>query len=154
MKRRWVQKNAADKPIYILGYEALMLPKNTVCIQNRVAGLNNTVKLSLAEGLSFTHRHLKNWEERSDLVLFDMLGNKYDHGYEYYGIYSTPLDTYSDVISLDTMSFVFVQSHYPVNTQPGLEQYFQDNFTMITELTGAGGGGSGLKYKIYERNEL
>ncbi|WP_321371081.1 hypothetical protein [uncultured Desulfuromusa sp.] len=149
--RTWVQNHAVDKPIYIFGYEALMLPKNTICIQNRVTGLNRTLKISLAEGLSFTYRHLKNWEERSALILFDILGNKYEPGYEYYGIYSTPLDSYSDIISLDKMSYVFVQAHFPVNTQSGLEKYLQEHFTMITELTGAGGGGAGLKYKIYER---
>jgi len=149
--RRWVQNHADGKPFYIMGYEALMLPKNTTCILNRTTGLRRTLETSIAEGLPFTLRHLKNWEERSQLVLFDMLGYEYEPGYEYYSFYRTPLASYSGIIDLDEMSYILVQEHFQMTAQPGLEAYLQEQFLLIAELTGAGGGGAGLRYKVYKR---
>lgn len=149
--RQWMRENAIDKQVYIFGFEALVLPKNTVCIQNKVRVLRQALDDTSAEGLPFTLRHLKNWEERSRLVLFDMLGYEFEPGYEYYGFHSTPLELYAGVLSLEEMSYVLVQEHFSLSDKPEVEILLQQQFHLVAEVTGAGGGGAGLHYKVYER---
>ncbi|WP_419174469.1 glycosyltransferase family 39 protein [Desulfosediminicola sp.] len=152
--RSWIQDNAFEKPFYIIGFESVILPKNTICIRNRTTGIRRSMSNSLAAGLPFTLRYLKYWEERSQLVLFDMLDQRYDSGYEYYSFYRTPLDAYSDIIDIEDMHYILLQEHFPISGQLELSGYIQKHFTEIAELTGAGGGGTGLKYKVLERIPL
>ncbi len=149
--RTWIKNNAQGKPFFILGYEAIMLPKDTNCIRNRALGLRRIIESSVKEGLPFTIRHLKNWEERSRLLLYDMLNYQYEPGLEYYSYYSTPLEKYSGIISLNRMKFILLQKYFPISSEPRIRKLLREKFVYVTEVTGAGGGGGGLHYKIYKR---
>lgn len=153
--RRWVVENVqANEAIYIYGYEALYLPKSTQCIARMRAGLEKTLQRGLDQDVPFTVRHVKNWEEKSELVLFDMLNFRYDGGYTYYGFYSAPLEVFEDIITLDEMRYIMIQQHFDMSLAPGLAQYLEAHCTFIAHRTGAGGGGRGLEYRIYKRKPV
>jgi hypothetical protein len=153
--RRWVMENVQpDEAIYIYGYEALNLPKNTQCIARMRAGLEKNLQRDLDKGMPFTVRHVKNWEEKSDLVLFDMLNLRHDGGYAYYSFYTAPLELFENVITLDEMRYIMIQQHFDMSLAPGLEQYLEAHCTFVAQRTGAGGGGQGLGYRIYKRKPV
>ena len=150
--RRWVSENIKkDEPFYILGYEALNLPRNTNCIEKMSEGLERIIHEDLVQNLPFTLRHLKNWEEQSALTLYDMLNFRNDEGYTYFSFYTAPLDHFDGIISLEDMQYMLVQEHFNLRQEPRLEGYIERNFRLITEQTGPGGGGKGLRYRIFKR---
>jgi hypothetical protein len=153
--RRWVSQNVKqDEPFYLFGYEALNLPKNTQCIKNITKGIETIINKDLQRDLPFTLRHLKNWEEHSELMLFEMLNFRNENGYTYYGYYAAPLDRFEGIIRLDQMRYVFIQQHFDMHREFGLVEYIERKFTLVSEQNGPGGVGKGLKYRIYQRKEL
>jgi hypothetical protein len=149
--RDWVVANAAGRPFYILGFDALILPKNTACIRRTAQVLERTIRRDLAAGLPYTLRHLKNWEESSSLALLDMLGFAYEPGYEFYDYYTTPPDRLSGIVALDRINLIVVQDQFDVDQVPEIRDKLTGEYRLIAEKYGAGGGERGLKYLIYER---
>lgn len=150
--RQWVVENIQkNEPFYIFGYEALRLPKSTLCIRNIATGLERIENEDIRQGKSFTIRHLKNWEEQSTLKLFDMLNFKFDNGYVFYSNYTAPLNLFEGIIDLDQMQYILVQQHFFLEDKPVLLEYIKKNFNLVKKAIGAGGGGLGLNYEIYKR---
>jgi hypothetical protein len=149
--RDWVVANAAGRPFYILGFDALILPKNTTCMTRTAQALERRIKHDLAAGLPFTLRHAKNWEESSSLALLDMLGFAYEPGYEFYDYYSTPPEMLSGIVALDRMNLLVVQERFDLDQVPEIRDKLTTEYRPIAERYGAGGGERGLKYLIYER---
>lgn len=150
--REWIRVNVdPDEPLYIYGYEALELPKTTECIRITRTGLERNLAADVADGMNFMERHVKRWEEESRLVLFDMLDNRSDGGYTYYSFYRTPWEEFEGLISLHDMEYLLVQETFAWEQQPELVAALANDFELAAEVTGAGGGGSGLDYRIYAR---
>lgn len=149
----WVRSNVQrQESIFILGYEALGLPKSSEVITHRRLGLERKIAASFAEGDSFTVRHVKLWEERSKLMLLSMLEYRSPAGYSYYGYHSTPLDMYQDIIEFSAMDYVLLQEGFSLEQEPNIAQALQLEFTEVAQVVGPGGGGRGLNYRIYQRD--
>ena len=150
--KTWVTDNvAADAPMFIFGYEALDLPRNTACMARVRAGLEREMAADIQAGTPFVERHLKNWEETSRLTLFDLLNNTSDQGYDYYSYYLTPLDKFTGLLDMDAMQYLLVMEGFESPDDFPLQDYLAAHFTLRTTVTGNGGGGFGLTYRIYER---
>jgi hypothetical protein len=149
--RHWVVANAGARPFYILGYDALILPKNTVCLARMGRLLEQSIERDLVAGMPFTLRHVKNWEESSSLALLDMLGFANEPGYEFYDYYSAPPRLLDPIVSLADMRFVLVQHRFDLSHEPELRTALAVDYRPVAERYGAGGGPQGLKYVIYER---
>lgn len=150
--RTWVKANVAkDTPFFVFGFDALILPRNTKCLANIATGIERGFARDRAAGLSYTARHVKNWEEECELVLQDMLGRVCTEGYEFYSYYTTPFDKYDGIIDMSRMRYVMVQEHFGSPLDFPLASYLAEHFDPVAETTGAGGRGYGLRYQIYER---
>jgi|HigsolmetaAR205D_1030408.scaffolds.fasta_scaffold00078_22 hypothetical protein len=147
----WVSENASDHAIYVLGFDAITLPKNTRCIERTRAVVERLLESDRREGLTFTERHVKNWEERTTLVLFDMLENRFESGFEFYDVYTTPPETFGSVVGWDDIKFILVQDDFNMDEAPAVRNLLDAHFELSGKKTGAGGGDYGLKYKIYAR---
>jgi hypothetical protein len=147
----WVAKNAASEAFYIVGDDALFLPKNTRCLERTGQVLSRIIERDRADGVPFTLRHMKNWEERSTLNLYDMLGFRQDAGFEYYDYNTTPPETLGDVVDLGTVKYFIVQDGFDLARVPQLGTDPESHFDVVAQATGAGGGAQGLKYRIYAR---
>jgi len=153
--RNWVEANVSpEEPIFIFGYEALGLPRNTGCIRNITIGLEREMRADLIENLSHVERHLKNWEEQSALTLFDLLNHHNEHGFSYYSYFKTPLDRFEGIVSLADMHYLLVQDHFQPEEAFDLDGLLARDFESVTRLTGNGGGGLGLEYTIFRRRNL
>jgi Dolichyl-phosphate-mannose-protein mannosyltransferase len=150
--RTWIRQNIQpEEPFYVFGYEAVELPKTNACIENTRAGILRSLSLDLANGETHVMRHLKNWEEESTLVLFDMLNGRQDGGFTYYSAFNTPLEKYEGILEFDRMRYLFVQEGFdPLEHGLALD-VLQNQFDYQATLTGPGGGGSGLEFKVYAR---
>lgn len=150
----WVERNIEpESSIYILGYEALNLPRNTVAINNLKKGIEKGMEQSLATE-NFTYRHLRLWEERSALKLFSMLEFK-SAGYEYYGYHVAPLSHYDGIISFDEMDYVIFLDGFIFPEIDIINARLATDFDKVaTNIVGPGGGGKGLSYRIYKRTSL
>jgi len=148
--REWATANTRGKPFYIVGYDALILPKNTECIGNTARVLEQGLVEDAASGIPFTLRHVKSWEERSTLMLFDMLERQNEPGYEFYDSYSTPPAALEKVVSLDRFQFLVVQEGFALHLVPEVKARLAD-YHPVAEKYGAGGEALGLKYTIYQR---
>ncbi len=150
--RNWVRENVGpEDPIYIYGFQAVELPKTASCIGKTQAGIIRGLAEDRANGETHVMRHLKNWEEESTLVLFDMLVGRKDQGFSYYSVFGTPFEKYKGIIDLEQMKYLFVQEGFdPVvyGLPPG---YLEKFFELKAELTGPGGGGKGLSYQVFKR---
>jgi hypothetical protein len=152
--RSWIESNVSPKsPFFIFGYEAINLPRNTQCIGHLRQGLNRKIASTIEEGKPFTQRHIVNWEERSALELLGMLDFTYPEGYSYYSYYATPLDEYQGIIQFKNMDVVLIQEHFPASLIDPWKDRLENNFTLAAQAIGSGGGGRGLRYRIYERKE-
>lgn len=152
--RAWLKTHVRrDEPFYVFGYDGLVLPRSTHCLAIIAAGIERGLREDRAAGLSYTSRHLKNWEEENELKLQDLLNGTCDQGWEYYSFFTTPPDKYADLVDLKAMRYVVVEEKF--DNPPGfpLAAYLADGFTLVTETTGAGGRGYGLKYRIYARRD-
>lgn len=149
--RQWVAENARDRVFYMLGYDALTAPKNTQCIARTSDIIRELMRLDRQQGVSFTERHVKHWEERTTLLLFDMLGDRFEPGYEFYDFFSAPPDVFARVVGWDRVDILILQDNFDLGLAPSVQNLLQSQFKLVGEKTGAGGGGKGLKYEIYER---
>jgi hypothetical protein len=147
----WAVANARGHAFYILGDDALILPKNTVCLGRMERLLRTVLERDRAAGLPFTARHVKNWEESSALVLLDMLAAHNEPGYEFYDYYSAPPELLAEQIPLEAMHFIVIQDRFDLGLVPGLPEKLAADYRPVAEKHGGGGGPQGLKYVIYER---
>lgn len=151
----WVKANVnQDDVIYIIGYDTLFLPCNTTCLENRKASLEKMLVDAQKDSESFTHRHIRQWEERSHLMLIDMLNAKSDVGFNYYGLHLTPLTSLQGRVSFSDIKYaVVLQGYSTPDIEPLLDQVTQE-FTKVTTVNAPGGkaGTGGLPYDIYVRN--
>jgi putative flippase GtrA len=148
----WIRENVqSDEPMFIYGYEAVELPKTNSCIDKKRSGILRSLDHDVASGETHVMRHLKNWEEESTLVLYDMLAGRKDEGFEYYSIFGTPWDRYEGIIELDDMQYILVQDGFDVVEYGMAPAYLDDHFEFLVDLVGPGGGGSGLGYQVYGR---
>jgi hypothetical protein len=152
--REWVIHNVKpDEPIYIIGYELLSLPKNTLCISKQRQGLEHLLTQSIVDNEPFAQRHARLWEERSALMLMDMLNNHSNIGYEYYTFNNTPLAEFSDIIHIDEMKYIIVQQNFHFPGSNELFEKIKNDFTHVTQVNAPGGknGTRGQPVDIYIR---
>jgi len=150
--RTWIQQNIRpDEPFFVFGYEAVELPKTVLCRQKTQAGIVRGIASDIAQGESHVRRHLKNWEEETTLALFDMLAGGPDSGFAYYSMFGTPLDKYLGIIALDDMKYLFFQQGFLPGAYGLSANDLAADFVELTDLTGPGGGGAGLTYRVYAR---
>jgi hypothetical protein len=148
----WLTTNAEGRSFYILGHDALMMPKNTHCIDQTRRAVEGIIRRDKAAGLSFTERHLKNWEERTVLRSFDMLGSQYEPGYEFYDYFTTPPSALAGIIDLHRVDFMLLQHGFDLDLEPEIKRLLASEYKLVGEKIGAGGGArGGLKYEIYQR---
>jgi hypothetical protein len=149
--RNWAVDNARNRPFYILGFDALTLPKNTRCMAHTAHIVQRILDADRASGLSFTTRHAKNWEERTILTLQDMLGGQFEPGYEFYDYFNSPPELFAQEVGLDKLAYVVVEDSFDLSRAGEMRAMLESQFHPVADVTGAGGGESGLKYRIYAR---
>ena len=151
--RSWIKQNISEyEVIYIFGYEAVNLPKSEIAINELKKILNQKIDDTRAEGQSFTERHIRNWEERSRLILIDMLEGGVHEGHTYYSLMpdAEPFE-YQDVIASNNVSYIFLQKQIKQAHPHPLADSLTKDFIKIDSVIGPGGGGKGLIYDIYKR---
>jgi len=150
--RSWVLANVnRDKPIYILDYEALNLPKNSKCRAATREGLSRRIESAPLGDDSFTLRHVEMWEERAGLTLLDMLGDDNDSGYYYHGVHGASLEEWGGIIDRSEFKCVFVQQGLDLREEPEWMKAIARDLAEIATVVGRGGGGRGLSYRILVR---
>ena len=148
----WINENISqDEMFFVTGFDSLQLPLSPENIENRRAKLINKTLLAGRFESSFTYRYVQFWEERSALMLLDMLGEPLDKGFNYFSYFSTPQEEYKDVYSLDKMNYIFVQEHSVLSGDSSFKELLSSQFVFVDEMRGAGGGGTGLMYNVYRR---
>jgi len=152
--QNWVKANVKhNDTLYIVGFDTLFLPKSTTCLQNQKAGLERGLNSSLMEGESFTHRHVRLWEERSELVLIDLLNATSSTGYNYYSLNNTQLEYFRGIVNYEDIDYMLVMKGITDLETKGLLKKVRNDFIKITEANSPGGksGTGGLTYEIYKR---
>lgn len=150
--RSWVQANVdPEEPIYILGYEALNLPKNSKCRAAIREGLSRKINSSRLAGDPYTLRHVELWEERARITLLDMLGDEHSGGYCYFGVHAAPLPEWSGIIERSQFEYVLVQQGFDLSEEPEWMEAITRDYSEIATAVGPGGGGVGLSYRILAR---
>lgn len=149
--QEWLVQNATGRPFYILGYDAVVLPKSESCMRETVKILSRMLDGDAEVGLRFTERHVKHWEERTTLRLIDMLDTRYKGGYEFYDFNSAPPSVFEDVVGFSRIEILLVQDGFDMGTAPQVRDLMETEYRFVGERVGAGGGASGLKYRVYEK---
>lgn len=149
--RSWVVSNVHDRPFYILGFDALTLPKNTRCLTHTAHIVQGILDADRAAGLSFTTRHAKDWEERTLLMLQDMLGGQFEPGFEFYDFFNTPPELFDREVGFDKLAYIFVEEGFDLSQAPAMRALLDSQFHAVAAVTGAGGGPAGLQYRVYAR---
>ncbi len=150
---QWIQTNVdTDSAIYIYGYEAVNLPKNTKAMSNIRAGIERKIEASRVNE-RFTLRHIKNWEERSTLKLYSMLEFE-SEGYEYYGYYAAPLAEYEGILSFDDIDYVLFLEGFMFPEIEEVKRTLKNEFSEVASVVGPGGGSKGLTYQVYKRKQV
>jgi len=149
--RSWIVEHVGERPFYILGYDALILPKNTRCIERTREVLLQLIEVGRGQGVTFTERHIRNWEERSALKLLDILDFRFEGGYEFYDFHSSPPDVLDSIVSLREMHYLIVQDGFDLDRAPSIRDGLAKDYVPVAETYGAGGGKDGLKYTIYKK---
>lgn len=152
--QEWVKQNAAPEDvIYIVGFDTLFLPCNTQCLQNRKASLERNIQSAITQQENFTSRHIRLWEERVSLMQIDMLEERSDVGFNYYGINATPLQTLAPEVNYADIKIVLAMQGYQSPEATALMQRVEQDFTKVAVANAPGGkaGTGGLPYDIYVR---
>jgi hypothetical protein len=153
--KEWVQKNVQpNEVIYIVGYNTLFLPCNKTCLENRKYSIEQRLNTAITAGETFTLRHVRQWEERTQLKLIDMLDVNSTTGFNFYSMNGTPLNTLQGRIELNDIQYLLVMQGY---TTPDAIKFFEEikqEFKFVTTANAPGGkaGTGGLPYDIYVRN--
>lgn len=153
--KEWIQDNVkSDEAIYIIGYNTLFLPCNTTCLENRKFSLEHRLNTAINAGETFTLRHIRQWEERAQLQLINMLDVRSTEGFNFYSINGTPLDTLQGRIEFKDIQYVLVMQGYISPESKKLIEKVHQEFTLVTTANAPGGkaGTGGLPYDIYMRN--
>ena len=154
--RTWVSANVQpNEVIYIVGYETLFLPCNSQCLANRKFSIETRIRQAVALGESFTERHIRNWEERAELQLIDML-NEQAEGFNYYTINGAPLNSLYPRVKLADIQYLIVLPGYHTPEADELLHQALPHFTKVATTNAPGGkaGTGGLPYDIYKRKQL
>lgn len=154
--KNWVKNNVQpEEVIYIIGYDTLFLPCNTTCLKNRKASLERMLAQAISEGEAYTHRHIRQWEERAQLQFIDMLDVKSDVGFNYYGLNGSPLATLTGLVEFSDIKYALVLPGYSTPESEALVARVKEEFTFVTSANAPGGkaGTGGLPYDIYVRKE-
>ena len=138
-------------PVYILGFEAVGLPLSGHARVDRQAILREKLEASRRAGDSFTVRHIINWEERSHLLLLDMLDGAEIDGFNYIGFHNSPSIPGKTALDLSNFDYVLLQEYFQLDGAEDSESLLSHHFTHTDTITGPGGGGRGLKYKVFIR---
>lgn len=147
---QWIETNVdKDSAIYIYGYEAVNLPKNTKAMNNIRAGIERKIDASRVSE-TFTLRHIKNWEERSALKLYGMLEFE-SEGYEYYGYYAAPLTEFKGILNFDEIDYVLFLEGFVFPEIEEVKRTLNREFREVASVVGPGGGSKGLRYQVYKR---
>ena len=150
----WVKANIkSEDTVYILGFDTFFLPQNTTNLQNRKTVLTQGLERAIDQSESFTSRHVRLWEERSALMLIDMLNATSEHGYNYYSFNSNPLEDMNNIVRYDDIDYMFIMKGISDKDTKGLLMKTQQDFVKLTEVNSPGGkeGTGGLTYEIYQR---
>ncbi|MFT5249443.1 MAG: hypothetical protein ACI93P_001169 [bacterium] len=149
--RHWVENNVSShEKFYIFGYDALFLPQSDESIINIKNGYKKLISDSKNKGDSYTERHVRFWEERTKLELFDMYNQRPDISYTYYSYYKAPLDHFSNLIGFEEMDYILLLDDFVVEGI-NLDLILKDKYQFVQKAVGPGGGGSGLSYSIYKK---
>lgn len=151
--RAWVTSHVQPgEQFYILGDAILRLPKDTRAMALYKTGYEREMAADRSQGMPFVERHLKNWEERAQLRLFDMMGFQNPGGYRFFGYRDFPTAKFGDLVSLETMDYLIVQEQFRLDQVAGLEALVAERFHPVAERRSEGGDGRGLRHRIYRRN--
>jgi hypothetical protein len=152
--RDWVKTNInREEAIYIIGYNTLFLPCNTACLRNRKSALEDGLKTALAVNESFTHRHIRLWEERTQLKLIDMLNAQSIAGFNYYSVNSIPAKALEPYVQFQHIRYVLLMQGHDNPEHSDLIARVMREFDYVTTANAPGGkaGTGGLPYDIYRR---
>ncbi len=151
----WVSAHVSPgAPIYIVGYDTLFLPKNTQALANQKKVIEHQLEKALSDKDSFTNRHVRLWEERSQLQLIDMLNVRSDVGFNYYSLNGAPLEDLQGIVEFADIQYFVVDPGYKTPEAKAILEKLQVNFSKVASVTAPGGraGTGGLAYDIYARN--
>lgn len=152
--KTWVKNNIAPQdPIYIIGYDTLFLPQNTNCLKNQKQVILHQLEKAINNHESFTLRHIRLWEERSQLLLIDMLNETSNSGFNYYSLNIAPLEDLEPVIGAEQFKYLIVLDGYNTPEAQAALAHLGNDFSFVTRLNAPGGKGGtgGLVYNIYAR---
>lgn len=151
----WVSTHVSPAaPIYIVGYDTLFLPKNTQALVNQKKVIERQLEKALADNETFTNRHVRLWEERSQLQLIDMLNARSATGFNYYSLNAAPLEDLQGLVNFADIQYFVVDPAYKTAEAKAIVEKLQVNFSKLVTVTAPGGraGTGGLAYDIYARN--
>lgn len=151
----WVSAHVSPSaPIYIIGYDTLFLPRNTQALINQKKVIEHQLEKALADDETFTKRHIRLWEERSQLQLIDMLNARSTVGFNYYSLNGAPLEDLQGIVEFSDIQYFVVDPGYKTPEANAIVEKLQVNFSKVATVTAPGGraGTGGLAYDIYARN--
>jgi hypothetical protein len=153
--QNWVSEHVSTSaPIYIVGYDTLFLPKNSQALANQKRVIERQLEKALADGEDFTSRHVRQWEERSQLQLIDMLNTTSAKGFNYYSLNAAPIEDLQGIVDFSAIQYFVVDPAYKTPEAKAIVEKLQVNFSKVARVTAPGGkaGTGGLAYDIYARN--
>jgi hypothetical protein len=148
--RAWVQQNVKeDEKLFIFGYDALFLPLSKEAQDITSNGYRKLMIEAKDIGQSYTERHVRFWEERSKMQLFDMYSPPTET-FTYYSMFKTPLKDFSELIDFDNMNYIVVLEGI-FGEEVNIDYYWKNKYSKVITVNGPGGGGTGLNYTIYKK---
>lgn len=152
--RDWVSINInPEDGFYIAGYSAVNVPKNTNSIREHTTLIKASLETAVTNGESFTERHIRLWEERARLRLYDMLNFTNNEGYQYQSYHLIEPNDLPGGNLRSSMRYVLVQEHFSSDDQSRMLEELRAHYQVVAQLVGPGGGGQGLSYDVYKRLE-
>ena len=150
--RDWVRANLRpDQSMYILGYEAIALPKSERAREVERIDDERRIRADRAAGMTFTESHVVHWEERASAVLDDMVGPGSVPGFDYHGMHALPPERFDDLFDFSDVDVVLTHERGDVSSAGGLVELVESTFEPVATGIGPGGGGSGMRYTVHVR---
>ena len=103
-------------------------------------------------GLPFVERHAKNWEEASQLRLFEMLDYR-NQGYYYFFYDQLPFDRFPQVAPLEAFEYLVVQEGFEPAQAPAVRDLLASRYVKVGEARSEGMQGRGMRNEIYRRKD-